>query len=236
MKAVILAAGKGTRMLPLTMDTPKVLIEINGKPFLWYVIQNLRKAGFGMIGIVVGHNGEKIGEFCHAAGIDTGIDGVTLIHQQEQKGTGDALLRAREFIGDDTFLVNYGDNLMGVRDLKDLQREDGYHYCGAARVQNPQKYGLVIEKEGFLQEIREKTQESRSALISTGLYVFTPEIFTVLETVVPSSRGEIELTDAVNVLARRGKVKVAMIKDFWLDLGSKEDIKKVEAFLSKRGI
>ena len=92
MKAVILAAGKGTRMLPLTETIPKVLVEVNGKPFLHYVIENLKKAGFTELGIVVGYMKEKVAEFLKNNQIEA-----TLIEQEQQLGTGDAIKKAKDF-------------------------------------------------------------------------------------------------------------------------------------------
>ncbi len=228
MKAVILAAGKGTRMLPLTKTMPKVLIPINGKPFLQYVIENVRQAGYTELAIVVGHLKEKIAAFLKQNKIKA-----TLIEQKELRGTGDAVLQARKFTGKDNFLIYYGDNLISAQDLKSMPLSDGFNYTGGIEVEHPENYGVLVEKNGFLQEIKEKPKDFVSNLINPGLYKFTPEIFSALEKVTVSPRGEIELTDAVTILAKQRKVKVIRLRDYWLDLGTKDDVRKVEEFLRK---
>ncbi|HLC71726.1 MAG TPA: sugar phosphate nucleotidyltransferase, partial [Candidatus Nanoarchaeia archaeon] len=100
MKAIILAAGKGVRMLPLTLDKPKVLIEINGKPFLWYVIENLKKAGVTEFAIIANHKIEKMLKFLTHHNIKA-----TLLQQPEPLGTGDAVKQARDFCGQDNFII-----------------------------------------------------------------------------------------------------------------------------------
>ena len=230
MKVVIMAAGKGTRMLSLTEKTPKVLVEVNGKPFLYYVLKSLGLAGYTEIGIIVGYMGEKIGEFLQEYGFKA-----TLIEQKEQKGTGHAVLQARKFVGKENFVVLGGDNLWGVDDLKAIGKHDELNYVSGVRVEDTQRYGVIITEKNYLKEIREKPKEDCGKLINTGLYQFTPEIFSKLEKVTVSPRGEIELTDAITMLAKEGKVKVLQAK-WWLDLGSKEDIPKVEMFLRKEKI
>jgi len=100
MKALILAAGKGVRMGQLTQDKPKVLIEIAGKPFLYYVLKNLEAAGINEIGVVVGYKKEKIFEFAKEFGFN-----LKFIEQEKLLGTGDAVMRAKEWINNDSFIV-----------------------------------------------------------------------------------------------------------------------------------
>jgi len=226
MKAVIMAAGKGTRMLPLTEKAPKVLVEINGKPFLYYVLKHLQEAGFDDIAIITGYLKEKFPEFLEKYGFEA-----TLIEQDEQKGTGHAAKLAKEFAKGENFILLGGDNLWSVDDLKTIGQDDNECYIAGIKVEEPQKYGVLVEKDGKLVHIHEKPEKYVGDLINTGLYKFTPEIFDALEQIQLSPRGEYELTDAISILAEKGKVNVYSIKDYWLDLGSIEDIKKVENFL-----
>jgi len=229
MKAVIMAAGKGTRMLPLTKKTPKVLIEVNKKPFLYYVIKHLNDAGFDDIAIIVGHLKEKFQPFLEKYGFKA-----ELIEQLEQKGTGHAVKLAKGFVGKESFVVLGGDNLWSADDLKAMAHDDKCYVAGI-KVENPQKYGVLVEKNGKLVKIHEKPEKYVGDLINTGLYKFTPDIFKALEKIKLSQRGEYELTDAITLLAEKGKAKVYTLKDYWLDLGSLEDIPKVEKFLKALG-
>ncbi len=230
-KAVLLAAGRGTRLLPLTLDIPKVLIEVNGKPFLWYVLEHLRLAGVDEFGLVVGYKKEKIAEFVRDYLVHQGGVRITLIEQQEQVGTGHAVLCAKAFVGEDNFIVYSTDNLISELDLQRLPQDDGFTYVMAMQVEFPERYGVLVHEGERLKEIREKPKEFYGNWVNAGIYKFTPEIFTLLEGVKVSVRGEIEVTDAINLLARQGKVRLIKLQEYWLDLGKKDDIPKIHEFL-----
>ncbi len=231
MKAVILAAGKGVRMLPLTTDKPKVLIEINGQPFLWYVLENLKKAGITEYGIVVNHRKEKIKEFLDKYGIKA-----TLIDQPEPLGTGDAVKQAKSFCGQDDFMIVSGDNLYSVEDLKAVQKNDAFCYMVGKEVEDWQKYGVLVVEGDKLIQIVEKPKEFVGNLVNTGLYKCTAAIWPALNKIGLSPRGEYEFTDALSILAREGKVKVLKLQQYWLDLGGKEDLENIERFLRENGV
>jgi dTDP-glucose pyrophosphorylase len=226
MKVVILAAGKGTRMLPLTKEVPKVLIEVNGKPFLYYVLKNLQEAGFNEFVLVVGYMKEKISAFLDEFGFKA-----KLVEQKEQLGTGDALLSAKGFCGNEDFIMLGGDNLWDVDDFKKFNVKDKLNYISGVEVDElDSKYGVLVSDNGMLNEIKEKPLDYHGNLINAGLYKFTSDIWTALDKVKVSVRGEVELTDAINLLAKDKKVKILEAK-WWIDLGSKEDIKGVQEFL-----
>ncbi len=251
MKAVILTAGKGTRCLPLTKTTPKVLIPINGRPFLSYLLQNLQEAGFSEFGIIVGHLKEKISDFakennknsaefsnCDCIQNNSSRDicnhnkiNATLIEQAEQLGTGHALAQAEKFANGEDFLLISGDNLYSAADIKEIANSAPNVVAGFA-VQNPERYG-VLELDGTkLKQIAEKPKVPKSNLVNTGLYKFSKEIFAALKQIKKSASGEYYLTDAINVLARQNKVEVKKLKDYWIDLGRLGDIPVVERKLS----
>ena len=228
MKAVILAAGKGVRMLPLTEKIPKVLVKVNGKPFLHYVISNLKQAGYHELGIVVGNKKEKIAEFLQNNNIQA-----TLINQEEQQGTGHAVMQVKEFTKDENFLVCGGDNLFSVDDLKSMKINDNLCHIMGKKIEDTRKYGVLITENNKLVKIIEKPPEFVGDTINVGLYKFTKDIWSALDKIELSPRGEYEITDALTLLATEKKVDVITLKDYWLDLGSKEDIPIVEAFLTK---
>ena len=227
MKAVIMAAGKGTRMLPLTENIPKVLIKVNGKPFLLYVINNLHQAGITDICLIVSYMKEKIADFLKDYNIEA-----TLIEQPEPKGTGQAVSLAKSFTKDEDFIVLGGDNLWSADDIKEIIKHK--QAISGFNVANPEKYGVLAVKNGKLVRIHEKPKEFVGDLINTGLYKFTPEIYKFLEQIKLSPRGEYELTDALTLLAQKENVAVVQIKDYWLDLGTTADILKIENFLNNR--
>jgi len=229
MKAVILAAGKGVRMAPLTEDKPKVLIEVAGKPFLWHVLRNFEKAGINEIALIVGYKKEKIFDFAKHYGFS-----LTFIEQEKQLGTGHAVLLAKEWVGNSKFILAMGDNLCSAEDIKHLSKlPDDLAYVGAYESDHPQYYGVLETEKNALVKIHEKPSHPKSNLINTGLYKFTPEIFKELINLKFSSRGEIELTDAITNLASLGKARVYTLKDYWIDMSVKEDLPAVEEKIKK---
>ncbi|MBW2985491.1 NTP transferase domain-containing protein [Candidatus Woesearchaeota archaeon] len=228
-KIVIMAAGKGIRMMPLTRYVPKVLININEKPFLYYVMKNVLKAGYDDIAIIVGYKKENIKEFLNEFGFKA-----KLISQKKRLGTGHALKQVKGFVKDNNFVVICGDNLWSVRDLSAIKGTNKFCYISGMEHPMPGKYGVLIEKKGLLKKIVEKPKSFVGNLINVGLYKFTSEIFDALDNIKKSKRGEYELTDAISLLAEQGKVKVVTLKDYWLDLGNLDDIPKIEQFLKNK--
>jgi len=226
MKAVILAGGKGTRMLPLTENRPKPLIHIAGKPFLYHLINNIKSAGIKEIGIVVSYKKEKVEEFLKEFDIKA-----ELIEQKEQVGTGDALKYAENFTEKENFIVLMADNLYSKKDIKSIMIDDNLNYVAGMTHEHPENYGVLVEKNGFLDRIVEKPKTFISNLINTALYKFTPEVFQALSKISKSERGEFEVTDAITILSEKKKVKVISISDYWFDFGYPWDALKINQFL-----
>jgi len=226
MKVLILAAGKGTRLLPLTEEIPKVLVNIAGKPFLYYLLKLLEQAGYTEFGIIVGYKKEKMVDFLDTYGFKA-----TLIHQGEQLGTGHAVLQAKDFVGGGNFVCTNGDDLRSVEDFKAMAIDDQYNYIMGVQVDDPENYGVLLVKDSFLEKVVEKPKAFVGNLANSGIYTFTPEIFAELEKIEKSERGEYEVTDAITALAEKNKVKVVKAKDVWVSLSGREDLPHVEAFI-----
>ncbi|MDP2704061.1 MAG: sugar phosphate nucleotidyltransferase [bacterium] len=237
MKCVIAAAGKGTRMLELTKDRPKHVIEVLNKPFLFYLLENLKKGGVDELILVVGYQKQAMEKFAEDYKNDFKI---TLVDQFEKfgkkYGTSVPIEAAKEYVEDETFLAVYGDNLYSPNDVKRLIETEDTNYMCVLEHDHPENYGVTVaDSGGYLTRIVEKPKEYISNCINTGLYKFTPEIFEEVARVGLSSRGEYELTDAIQALAEKHKVKVLKLQDYWLDFGKPEDIATVEKFLKKQG-
>ena len=232
MKALVLAAGKGTRLAPYTDDRPKVLIDIAGKPFLYYVLNNLKKAGITDIGIIVGYMKDMVKKFVDEEGFK-----VTFIEQKDQHGTGHAVMTAKEWIGKEDFILLMGDNLYSEKDIAILSKmKDEFIHIAAFKSNHPQDYG-VLETDGHtLIKIHEKPSQPKNNLVNTGLYKLKAKILDTLVRIKRSPRGELELTDAITNLANYGDVKVYEIKDYWIDMSVKEDIPKIEEEIKKLGL
>ena len=238
-KVVIAAAGRGSRMLDLSNDKPKHLIEVCGRPFLFYLLNNLLEAGYEELILVVGYKNEKIKEFLKTFEYK---DKVTLVNQfdvlgEEEYGTACVLKCLKGVINNDNFLTVYGDNLYSVEDLKSFGNiNSDYSYVAGFYHDCPEKYGVLKEKDGFLEKIIEKPKQHVGNLINVGLYGFTPEILKKVEEIQKSERGEYELTDAVNLLADEKKVKVRKLQDSWLDFGNPSDIALISNFLKNKDL
>lgn len=236
-KVVIPAAGKGTRMLDLTKDRPKHLINVLDKPFLYYLLSNLKQAGYAEMILVVGYQKERMKKFVKEYKNEFDIKVVDQFKNigTDRYGTACPVQAVESLVGNEQFLTVYGDNLYSVSDLKKLNIQDEYCYIAGIKVEDPSKYGVLsVGENDYLEKIVEKPTDFVGDLINTGLYKFTPEIFNEVKKVTKSPRGEYELTDAISALAKQKKVKIKMIEDYWLDFGKPEDIEKVAEFLKKR--
>ncbi|HOW12732.1 MAG TPA: sugar phosphate nucleotidyltransferase [Candidatus Pacearchaeota archaeon] len=235
-KVVIAAAGQGTRMLHITKNKSKHLIKVGKKPFLSYLLDNLIEAGFDEIILVVGYKEEKMREFVKEFNYKVNIVNQFEILGPKEKiyGTACPLMCVRDILKNEQFLFVCGDNFYSVRDLKEMRNDKKYNYIAAIRHAHPEKYGVLINENGFLKEIVEKPKEKVGDLINAGLYKFTPEVFDKLSEIKKSSRGEYEITDAITLLAKEKKVKIKVLQDYWLDFGNPSDILMFSKFIKEK--
>ncbi len=230
-KAVIAAAGRGTRMLHLVKNKPKQLIKACNAPFLSYLLNNLIEAGYKELILVVGHKKEKIEEFLKKHNYDVKVVDQFEVLGKEKYGTACALECVKNVVGNENFIMVYGDHLFSARDFRALNIDDNWNYMASLDHNNPQGYGVLSVEDGFLKKIIEKPKKHIGNLINIGLYKFTPEIFEKLKKVKLSQRGEYEITDAINFLAEGKRMKVRKIHDYWLDFSNPADIMRVSKFL-----
>lgn len=225
-------------MKHLSKDRPKHMIEVKGKPFLYYLLRNLEEAGFEDIIMVVGHMSKHIEDY-----IGKGAHkNVRIVNQfdrmgSDRYGTAIPLLAARKELSNEQFVAVYGDNLYSVRDLEKFTNSDDYQHVAGLAHENPSNYGVLLyDENGHLKRIIEKPKEDvGSNVINTGLMKFTPDIFDALERVRPNSdNGEYYLVDALTDLAKNKKVKVRLLDDYWLDFGKPEDVAILTSFLEQK--
>ena len=215
-KAVVLAAGRGTRMRELTADLPKPMIDVRGKPVLQHIVEGLRDAGIREFLIVVGYRGDTVRDFLgNGSRYDIAIQYAT---QTVQDGTGRVVDLARDFVRDTPFVLSYGDILVDPTNYKRmLDLPDRVEaIITVTRGEDVSKGGAVFLNEQMeLIDIREKSKPDQitSPWYNAGLYVFRPSIFEFTANLQPSPRGEYELTDAIRELAHSGKkVKAIELK------------------------
>ena len=223
MDAVILCAGKGTRLMPLTENRPKPMIPIAGKPILEHIIGKIEDFVDNIYLIVKYKKEIIINHFKNHPKI-------TFIEQKEIDGTGYAVLMAKNHINDD-FLVINGDVIFDD-DLKDIM-----HYKNAmalTEVDNPENFGVVVlDDEDNIIELQEKPKNPKSNLINAGIYKFEKNIFEILENLKPSERGEVELTDAIKELIQNGNIKGIKLNGYWNDIGRPWDLLDANKHLLK---
>jgi dTDP-glucose pyrophosphorylase len=243
-KVVIAAAGQGTRMLELTKDRSKHLIEVERRPFLAYLLDNILIAGYTEIILVVGFREDMISEFLKSYKFKGKNYNIEVVNQfkvlgpkEKEYGTACPVKCVKDLIKNENFIFTLGDHFYSVRDLKSIGVEDKYNYASCIISENPERFGVLIANDGFLQYIIEKPKEFVGKLINVSLYKFTPEIFEKVYQIEKSSRGEYEITDAVNLIAEENKVKIYQLqdKDYWIDFGRPEDINKFSDFVKNAG-
>lgn len=218
MIATILAAGKGTRMGPLTENMPKVMLQVANKPILEHMIMTLKEVDIKDFLIVVGYCKEKIIEHFED-GSKLGIN-IEYIEQENQKGTADAISTVRNSIEtNERFLVTNGDVIAGVSDIKKIIGAEGEAVLAAKKVAAPQAYGILNVKGRFVEKIIEKPKDPASDLANAGIYVFKPSIFEAIDNTAPSPRGEYEITDSIQFLIDSGKDVTYAPLEKWQDIG-----------------
>jgi len=246
MKAVILAAGKGTRMGGLTDELPKPMLPVEGRPILEHIITGLREAGISEFCLITGWKAEVIeGHF--GDGADLGVS-ITYARQLVQDGTGKAPELAKEFVGDDAFLLTYGDILVKPETYAQmLERWRAGDFAGLVTVTGSEdvtKGGLFFFDEAFLlKHLVEKPsseeldalradgwlKDGKPAWYNAGIYIFTPTIFEHTARLEKSPRGEYELTDALSTLLSAGAAVAGVeIAGRWVDVRDPEVLRRLE--------
>lgn len=233
-KAVTLAAGRGTRMKGLTADCPKPMLPLGDRPMLAHQIERLEEAGVREILIVVGYKAEIVKDYFaeHPPAKAT----LSYVTQVKQDGTGSAALLAREFVGDDGFLMVYGDNLVDSAVYREMiSRADGAEMVLSVKwVEDPYQGGAVYTDGDRVTKIIEKPEQGTSTTNwnNAGIYIFRPSVFAAQEKMGLSPRGEYELTDAVHEVINSGKpVSWYAIEGFWRDVGRPEDLSHATEFV-----
>jgi len=230
MKAVILAAGLGTRLKPLTNRTPKPMLRLNGKPILEYTIRSFPKEVTDII-LVVHYRRHQIKQYFKTRFLGKRIH---YVYQPKLIGNWDALLRAQRFLKNEKrFFVSYADDLYSAADIRKMLR-----YSRALLVtqsKNPERYGVVkTDTKGYVASIIEKPKIYVGRLINVGVYILGPEFFK-LPMRKEKDHKEYYLAFAVGELAKKRKIK-AIRTNFWFPIGYREDLEKAKKLVKKLNI
>jgi len=227
-KALVLAAGKGTRLRPLTNTVPKHLLPVGDKPVLFHVLNYAKEAGIKDIGVVVSPESGPYIEEAIGTGSEWGGQ-ITFIVQAEPLGLAHAVKVAQGFLGDSPFLMLLGDNLVqeGVKDfLDEFHTSNSDASILLKEVSDPRAFGVAeLDSSGKVIHMAEKPKKPKSNLAIIGVYLFTAEIHKAIAQTKPSWRGELEITDAIQKLLEMGKeIRSHLLRGWWLDIGSNDGL------------
>lgn len=235
MKGVILAGGHGTRLRPLTLITNKHLLPVYDKPMILYPLETLKKSGISEIMIVCGK--EHGGHFMSflGSGKEYGVK-LSYALQGEAGGIAEALKLAEDFSDGEKIAVILGDNIFQgdfLKDIKKFEKENGSKVF-VKQVKDPERFGVVEIKNGKITGIVEKPKKPKSNLVTTGFYLYDPDVFQKINKLKPSHRGELEITDVHNMYIKKGKMTYGLVRGFWSDAGTFESLLKVAEWTSKK--
>ncbi|MFC1950999.1 glucose-1-phosphate thymidylyltransferase [Chloroflexota bacterium] len=228
MKALVLCGGKGTRLKPLTNTIAKQLLPVANKPILFYVLDQIREAGITDIGIIISpetsfHIKKAVGD-----GLKWNVR-ITYIDQSEALGLAHAVKVGQEFLGDSSFLMFLGDNLIegGVKGfVGEFNNSHPDALVLLKEVTNPCLFGVAeLDASGKVIHIVEKPKEPSSNMVVTGVYIFSPAVHKAISQIKPSGRGELEITDAIQrLIDTDDRIVSHILRGWWLDTGKKDDL------------
>ncbi|WP_410507259.1 sugar phosphate nucleotidyltransferase [Methanosarcina hadiensis] len=231
MKAVVLVAGKGTRMEPLTSDCPKVMLQVANKPVLEHILDSAIESGIEGFVFITGYLEEQI-KAHFGDGSKWGVS-IEYVQQKEQLGTANAIGYAKGHV-EGAFLVLNGDMLIGKKDLKALlSRKEEAVIC-VKEVENPSDFGVLETSDNKVIRIIEKPKNPPTNLANAGIYLFRESIFGFIDRTQPSVRKELEITDSIQMLIDNGAaVGYSPLEDSWIDIGYPWDLLKANEYLLK---
>jgi len=229
MKAIILAAGEGVRMRPLTYTRPKVMLPLANKPILEHLLIQAKKTGITDYIFVVGYHDEQVRDY-----FDDGEQwkvNIKYCTQRKQSGTADAVKMAEGLVDGNFLLVN-GDAIVTSQDIRKIMGAE-YTSLGVIEVEDARDLGVVELSEGKIVHIYEKTAESPSHVVNAGVYLFTPDIFGAISRTPKSPRGEYEITDSLQLMIDEGRDIGYQEISYWLNLSYPWDLLPANEYLLK---
>jgi NDP-sugar pyrophosphorylase family protein len=248
MKAVVLAAGKGIRLRPLTEKKPKALVELRGRPLIEHVLESLQEAGIEETTIVLGYLGRKIQK---RLGKSFGGMPLKYARQESQLGTANAVASAEEAVAGNSFICSYADVIAESGIFSELVQRFGEKrgsvFAKAVekpeqkvdavvvgrRVRDPWRFGVLKTEGGKVLDIIEKPLigEQPGNIINTGIYWFSPKIFEAIRRTGKSIRGEFEITDSLREIAKEGRLGFVEYNGKCFDISSVTDLEEAEQLL-----
>ena len=238
MKGIVLAGGLGTRLYPLTKVTNKHLLPVLDKPMIYYPIQCLVNAGITDIQIVTG--GNSAGHFLQLLGNggDFGLKDLNYTYQQGEGGIADALKLAEHFAEEERIAVVLGDNIIEgniAKVVQDFRAQPEGAKILLKEVPDPQRFGVATVENGAVTGIVEKPEQPQSNLAVTGIYLYDNHVFEIVRNLVPSGRGELEITDVNNAYIKAGTMTYGMLEGWWTDAGTFDSLRRATNLVAEGG-
>ena len=240
MKGVILAGGLGTRLYPLTHATNKHLLPVYDKPMIYYPVQTLVSAGIKDILIVVGgpHAGDLIRVLQN--GKEFGIDHLEYAYQTSgDGGIADALKLARDFADEGPISVILGDNCTDTNIESEVNNFKDGGVIFLKEVEDPERFGIAEldpKDKSRIIGIEEKPQKPKSNLAVTGVYIYDKNVFSHIDKIKPSARGQLEITDVNNLYIKDKKLRWASLSGFWSDAGTFESLYRTSVYWARKAL
>jgi len=223
MKGVVLAGGLGTRLAPLTRVTNKHLLPVYKKPMIYYPIEKLVRAGLREIMVVTG--GPFAGDFLKLLGNgrEFGLKEVHYTYQEGEGGIAEALGLTENFVEGDRVCVILGDNIFSAEighGVEEFAKQKSGAKIFLKEVDDPGRFGVAELKGKNVVSIEEKPKKPKSKYAVTGIYMYDNEVFSIVKTLKPSGRGELEITDVNNAYVKRGTLTYEILDGWWTDAGT----------------
>lgn len=237
MKGVVLAGGLGTRLYPLTKITNKHLLPIYNKPMIYYPIQTLVDAGINEVILVTG--GNYAGDFLRLLGNgrEFGLKRLSYVYQEGEGGIAAALSLTEQFVDNDKIIVILGDNLIEktiVSGVEKFKKMENGALIYLKDVPDPERFGVAEICNGEIASIQEKPKNPKSNHAVIGIYMYDNQVFSIIKTLAPSSRGELEITDVNSVYLSKHQLSYAIIEGWWTDAGTFESLFEANCLIQKK--
>jgi len=236
MKGIILAGGLGTRLHPLTKITNKHLLPVYDKPMILYPLETLKQSGIKEVLIVCGR--EYAGHFMQflGSGKEYGVKLSYALQDTNNGGIADALSYGEDFADGEPIAVILGDNIFEKDFAKTVRTFDEGAVAFFKKVPSPRRFGVpVFSKDNKrIVKVEEKPRNPKSPYAQTGFYIFDKTVFSIIKTLDPSARGELEMTDAINHYIKSGTLRFEFVKGKWLDTGTLDSLFHASAFFHAR--
>lgn len=234
MKGIILAGGKATRLRPLTKITSKQLLHVYNKPMIFYPLETLLRSGIKDILIIIAP--EYAGHFMNllGSGRDFGAK-FTYEIQEEPRGLSDAFIVGENFIGDNNAIMILGDNIFDFDFSRDINNFKSGGHVFAKEVHDPQRYGVIeFDENHNVLSIIEKPKNPKSNYAMVGAYILDNRVSSLAKQIKPSARGEIEITDLINMYKEKNELKVSIIDGIWEDAGTFDSLLRANLYWAKK--